>query len=83
MYFAIAIVNLCLNTSLMYVLVDYFDVWYMFSQVLIGGMVAIGPVLGGWLATDFTWRLAFNVNAPFGILILIGLKILLEHLGVF
>ncbi len=39
----------------------------------IGGMVAIGPVLGGWLATDFDWRWAFNVNLPFGILILVGL----------
>ena len=41
----------------------------------IGGMVAIGPVLGGWLATDFSWRWAFNINAPLGILILIGLAI--------
>ena len=28
----------------------------------IGGMVAVGPVLGGWLATDFTWRWAFMIN---------------------
>ena len=33
----------------------------------IGGMVAVGPVLGGWLATDFDWRWAFNINAPLGI----------------
>lgn len=39
----------------------------------IGGMVAIGPVLGGWLATDFSWRWAFLINLPLGILILIGL----------
>lgn len=39
----------------------------------IGGMVAVGPVLGGWLATDFTWRWAFLINVPLGILILIGL----------
>jgi EmrB/QacA subfamily drug resistance transporter len=40
----------------------------------IGGMVAIGPVLGGWLATAFTngWRLAFNVNLPIGLLIVVG-----------
>ncbi|MDE2408953.1 MAG: MFS transporter [Actinomycetales bacterium] len=40
----------------------------------IGGMVAIGPVIGGWLATAFTdgWRLAFNVNAPIGLIIVIG-----------
>ena len=40
----------------------------------IGGMVAIGPVIGGWLATAYTdgWRLAFNVNFPIGILIVLG-----------
>jgi EmrB/QacA subfamily drug resistance transporter len=44
----------------------------------IGGMVALGPVLGGWLATDFGkdgWRLAFNVNLPLGLLVIIGLLI--------
>ena len=41
----------------------------------IGGMVAVGPVLGGWLATDFDWRWAFNVNAPLGIIIVVGLLI--------
>lgn len=39
----------------------------------IGGMVAVGPVLGGWLATDFTWRWAFLINVPLGIIIIIGL----------
>lgn len=39
----------------------------------IGGMVAVGPVLGGWLATDFSWRWAFFINAPLGVLILAGL----------
>ncbi len=41
----------------------------------IGGMVAVGPVLGGWLATDFDWRWAFNINAPLGVIIVIGLLI--------
>ena len=45
----------------------------------IGGMVAIGPVLGGWLATDFSWRWAFGINAPLGILILIGLAIFVNE----
>jgi len=39
----------------------------------IGGMVAVGPVLGGWLATDFTWRWAFLINVPLGLLIIFGL----------
>jgi EmrB/QacA subfamily drug resistance transporter len=46
-----------------------FGVW----GATIGGMVAIGPVLGGWLATDFSWRWAFLINLPIGLLILIGL----------
>ncbi len=39
----------------------------------IGGMVAVGPVLGGWLATDFTWRWAFLINVPLGLMIIVGL----------
>ena len=42
----------------------------------IGGMVALGPVLGGWLATSFGddgWRLAFNVNLPIGAIVIAGL----------
>ena len=46
-----------------------FAVW----GATIGGMVAVGPVLGGWLATDFSWRWAFMINLPLGILILFGL----------
>lgn len=45
----------------------------------IGGMVAVGPVLGGWLATDFDWRWAFNINAPLGILIVAGLLIFVRE----
>jgi len=46
-----------------------FAVW----GATIGGMVAIGPVLGGWLATDFEWRWAFGINLPIGIIIIAGL----------
>lgn len=38
----------------------------------IGGMAALGPLLGGWLTTDFSWRWAFGVNVPFGIAVIIG-----------
>ncbi|CAB4551678.1 unannotated protein [freshwater metagenome] len=48
-----------------------FAVW----GATIGGMVAVGPVLGGWLATDFDWRWAFLINLPLGLLILVGLAI--------
>ncbi len=38
----------------------------------IGGMAAVGPLLGGWLTTYFSWRWAFGINVPLGILIVIG-----------
>ena len=38
----------------------------------IGGMAAVGPLLGGWLTTDFSWRWAFGINIPFAVVILIG-----------
>jgi EmrB/QacA subfamily drug resistance transporter len=33
---------------------------------------AVGPVLGGWLVQDFTWRLIFYINIPIGIVSLIA-----------
>lgn len=36
----------------------------------IGGMAAVGPLLGGWLATDVSWRWAFWLNIPFGLIAL-------------
>ena len=44
----------------------------------IGGMVAVGPVLGGWLAT-IDWRWAFYVNVPFGLLVILGLIIFVNE----
>ncbi len=37
----------------------------------IGGMVAVGPLLGGWLTTAFSWRWAFGINIPLGIAIVV------------
>lgn len=39
----------------------------------IGGMAAVGPLVGGWLATDISWRWAFWLNLPFGLLVLLGI----------
>ncbi|MEI2818723.1 MAG: MFS transporter [Marmoricola sp.] len=37
----------------------------------IGGMAAVGPLVGGWLATDVSWRWAFWLNLPFLVLAVI------------
>lgn len=39
----------------------------------IGGMAAIGPLVGGWLTTDVSWRWAFWLNIPVGLLVLVGI----------
>jgi EmrB/QacA subfamily drug resistance transporter len=39
---------------------------------MIGGMAAVGPLLGGWLATSYGWRWAFTINVPLGLLIIVG-----------
>lgn len=38
----------------------------------IGGMAAVGPLLGGWLTTSFSWRWAFGINIPLGVIIALG-----------
>lgn len=39
----------------------------------IGGMAAVGPLLGGWLTENASWRWAFGINIPVGALVLLGL----------
>ena len=38
----------------------------------IAGTAAIGPVIGGWLTTDFSWRWAFAINVPLGLALIAG-----------
>ncbi len=46
-----------------------FGVW----GATIASMAAFGPLLGGWLTTDFDWHWIFLINFPVGILILVGI----------
>jgi MFS transporter, DHA2 family, multidrug resistance protein len=39
----------------------------------------LGPILGGWLTENYSWRWVFYINVPFGILATIGLVILLKE----
>jgi EmrB/QacA subfamily drug resistance transporter len=40
---------------------------------------ALGPVLGGWFAQDFTWRLIFFINIPVGIVSFLAAWLFLEE----
>lgn len=42
-------------------------VWSAFTAATTG----IGPVLGGWLADNFTWRYIFLINIPISIVVLL------------
>lgn len=39
----------------------------------IGGVAAIGPLIGSWLTTDYSWRWAFLINIPVGLLVTAGI----------
>ncbi|UQU62775.1 DHA2 family efflux MFS transporter permease subunit [Couchioplanes caeruleus] len=45
----------------------------------IGGAAALGPLLGGWLTTDLSWRWAFGINVPLGALVFAGTALLVAE----
>jgi len=52
-----------------------FGIW----GATIGGTAALGPLLGGWLTTDFSWRWAFGINIPLCLVVIIGLYALVPE----
>jgi DHA2 family multidrug resistance protein len=45
--------------------------------VLIGPM--LGPILGGWLTDNYSWRWVFYINVPLGVLAFLGVAAYLPH----
>jgi EmrB/QacA subfamily drug resistance transporter len=43
-----------------------------------GAGIAVGPILGGWVTTDFTWRLVFIGEVVVAIGILLGTRLMAE-----
>ncbi len=45
-----------------------FGIW----GAVIGGMAALGPLLGGWFTTNLSWHWSFFINVPVGIIAILG-----------
>jgi EmrB/QacA subfamily drug resistance transporter len=39
---------------------------------IIGGMAALGPLVGGFLTTNYSWTWAFWINVPLGVIVILG-----------
>ncbi len=51
-----------------------FGVW----GAVAGSAAAIGPIVGGWLATDYSWRWGFRINVFVVLFLLIASRVLTE-----
>lgn len=45
----------------------------------IGGTAALGPLLGGWLTTSYSWRWSFGINVPLGLVVVAGALLLVAE----
>lgn len=45
----------------------------------IGGMAAMGPLVGGWLTTNASWHWAFLINVPIGLIVLAGVLLVVPE----
>jgi DHA2 family multidrug resistance protein len=56
-----------------------------FAMALFGvGVMAgpvLGPVLGGWLTENYSWRYVFYINLPIGVLAFLGMLVFLPASG--
>jgi EmrB/QacA subfamily drug resistance transporter len=47
---------------------------------IIGGMAAVGPLVGGWLTTEHGWRWVFYVNIPLALVTIAAALVLVDDL---
>lgn len=45
---------------------------FAFFGAMAGGASALGPILGGWLTTNYSWRWGFRINVVVVIILLLG-----------
>ena len=50
----------------------------MFGLGVMAGPI-LGPVIGGWLTDNYSWRYVFYINLPIGILCFLGLSVFLPE----
>lgn len=70
-----------LAQTILYQLVPRKNIGVAMSMYGLGIVVApaVGPVLGGWLVQDVSWRLIFSINVPVGVVVSLGILSLLPN----
>ena len=57
----------------------YFGVAFAVYALAVILAPAIGPVLGGWITDNYSWRWAFFINVPVGVLSLLLTRRLIDY----